>query len=261
MNVRVIPSLLLYRGGLVKTKRYKKPVYIGDPINAVKIFNDKRADELMFLDIEATKSGAEPNFELLADIAGEAFMPFAYGGGITNIAQVKKLFRIGIEKVVIGTAAGVSGNLIPEVASLAGCSSVVASVDVRRGFFGRDSVYVRNGSKDLMIDPVEYSMLLEHQGAGEILLNSIDHDGMQQGFNLNLISSVSASTSIPVIASCGAGKLQDFKDAVDAGASAVAAGSIFVFHGNHNAVLFTYPEYSVISNIFKSDSNESINPV
>jgi len=252
LQTRVIPCLLLRNGGLVKTVKFTDPKYVGDPINAVRIFNDKEVDELVFLDIGATTSGKGPNFGLLADIASEAFMPFAYGGGITTADQVKQLFALGVEKVVLNTAVATNPGLVAAAASLAGSSSIVVSVDVRRGVLGKYGVYVRGGQVDLRCDPVAYAREVEQLGAGEILLNAIDRDGTQSGYDLELVRRVAETVSIPVVAAGGAGCLQHFRSAVDVGASAVAAGSLFVFHGKHRAVLITYPVYHELEELFRA---------
>jgi cyclase len=252
LRTRVIPCLLLRNGGLVKTVRFRDAKYVGDPINAVRIFNDKEVDELVFLDIGATPSGTEPNFELLADITSEAFMPFGYGGGITTVDHVKRLYALGIEKVVINTAAVRTPALVEQAASLAGSSSVVVSIDVRRSLLGKYSVCVQSGQEDLKRDPVAYAREVEQLGAGEILLNAIDRDGTRAGYDLELIQRVAEAVSIPVVACGGAGSLQHFREAVQQGASAVAAGSFFVFHGKHRAVLITYPEYHALVQLFES---------
>jgi cyclase len=217
---------------------------VGDPINAVRIFNDKEVDELVFLDIGATPAGSGPNFRLLADIASEAFMPFGYGGGITTLAQVRELYSLGVEKVILNTAASTNPGLVEEAAALAGSSSVVVSIDVRRNWLGQYSVFTVGGTRDIKREPVAYAQEMEKRGAGEILLNAIHRDGTMTGYDLELIRRVSAAVSIPVVAVGGAGKLQHFREAIENGASAVAAGSFFVFHGKHRAVLITYPEYS-----------------
>ena len=251
LHARVIPCLRLRNGGLVKTVKFKNPCYVGDPINAVRIFNDKEVDELVFLDIGSTTALNGPNFALLADIASEAFMPFGYGGGITSIDHVKRLYALGIEKVVINTAAADKPGLISEAAALAGSSGVVVSMDVRRNWLGKYSVCAASGQRDLKRDPVAYAQEMEERGAGEILLNAIDKDGTMDGYDLELVHSVCEAVSVPVVAVGGAGKLHHFREAVDEGASAVAAGSIFVFHGKHRAVLITYPEYEELERLFK----------
>lgn len=251
LHARVIPCMLMRNGGLVKTVKFKSPRYIGDPINAVRIFNEKEVDELVFLDIGSATALTGPNFELLVDIASEAFMPFGYGGGITSIDHVKRLYALGVEKVILNTAAADNPDLVSKAAALAGCSGVVVSIDVRRNWLGKYSVCVASGQRDLKCDPVAYAREMEQLGAGEILLNAIDKDGTMEGYDLELVRRVSEAVSVPVVAVGGAGKLQHFREAVDEGASAVAAGSMFVFHGKHNAVLITYPEYEELERLFK----------
>jgi cyclase len=251
LRPRISPCLLVHKGGLVKTKQFASPTYVGDPINAVRIFNDKEVDELVFLDIAATAAGQGPNFDLLADIASEAFMPFGYGGGITTLDQVRRLFALGIEKVVLNTAAAADPALVEGAATLAGRSSVVVSIDVRRTLLGKYSVCVRGGQADVKRDPVAYAQDCERLGAGELLVTAIDRDGTQTGYDLELIRRVAAAVSIPVVACGGAGRLEDFRQAAAAGASGAAAGSLFVFHGKHRAVLITYPEYRELEALFQ----------
>ena len=251
LKTRVIPCLLLRNGGLVKTVRFDDAKYVGDPINAVRIFNDKEVDEMVFLDISATPAGRGPNFDLLNDIASEAFMPFGYGGGITSIDEVRRLFALGIEKVILNTSAVRSPDLISDAASIAGSSSVVVSVDVRRSWRGKYTVFTAGGAERTKLELLDFVIELERLGAGELLLNSIDRDGTMGGFDNELIRSVSDVLSIPVVAVGGAGSLEDFRHAVDHGASAVAAGSMFVFHGRHRAVLITYPEYEELERLFQ----------
>jgi cyclase len=253
VRTRVIPCLLLRDRGLVKTVRFADARYVGDPINAVRIFNDKEVDEMAFLDIGATPAGTGPDFDLLGDIASEAFMPFAYGGGITTLEQAKRLFALGVEKVVLNSAAAERPALISEIAQLSGSSSVVVSIDVKRSLLGRCSVWTRAGRYDLKRDPAEYAADIERLGAGEILLTAIDRDGTQSGYDIELIRRVSDAVSIPVIAAGGAGELAHFRAAVAHGASAVAAGSMFVFHGRHRAVLITYPSPAALSQLFADD--------
>lgn len=252
LRTRVIPALLLSNGGLVKTVRFKDPRYVGDPINAVRIFNDKEVDELAFLDISATPSASGPDFELLTRIASEAFMPFAYGGGVTTIDQVKRLFSLGVEKVILNTAAVTTPAIVSQAAALAGSCGVVGSVDVRRGLFGRYSVYTHGGRVDTKRDPVSHALALQQAGVGEILLNAIDRDGTQAGYDLDLVARVAAAVTVPVVAVGGAGTPAHFREAVSVGAAAVAAGSLFVFRGKHRAVLITYPDYSELERIFQS---------
>lgn len=245
LKTRVIPCLLLKHDGLVKTVKFSQPKYVGDPINAVKIFNDKEVDELIFLDITATIENRKPPFDLISRIASECFMPFCYGGGITTVEEIAKLFKLGVEKVAINTQALTNPSLIERAAERFGSQSVVVSIDVKKNLFGKYRVFSHGGRKSVKVDPVSFAQQMEQTGAGEILLNSMDRDGTGAGYDLELIRSVTESVRIPVIACGGAGKLDDFSSAVKtAGASAVAAGSLFVFQGPHRAVLITYPAMS-----------------
>lgn len=251
LRTRVIPCLLLRNGGLVKTVKFGEPKYVGDPINAVKIFNEKEVDELVFLDITATAANRGPNFELIRDIATEAFMPFGYGGGITTIEDVASLVALGVEKVVLNTSVVERPEFIREAANLVGSSSVVVSIDVKRSLLGRYEVVTRNAGRKSGLDPVDWAKRAADLGAGEVLLTSVDRDGTQKGYDLVLLRQVTEAVSVPVIASGGAGSLEDFRAAVqEAGASAVAAGSLFVFHGKHRAVLITYPDYRELEKVF-----------
>jgi cyclase len=241
-RVRAIPVLLLHKGGLVKSVQFKNYQYVGDPMNAVKIFNDKGADELAIIDIDATRDGKVPDIDKIADIASEAFMPLSYGGGITTFEQVKDLFYNGIEKVIVNKSALNNQSLITTVAEKFGSQAIVASIDVKKNFWGKYKVYADNGSKDTGLDPVDFAMQCEKAGAGEILINSIDRDGTYKGYDIDILSKVASSVSVPVIACGGAGSVDDFKKAVHEGhASAVAAGSFFIFQRPHNAVLISYP--------------------
>ena len=228
----------------MKTVRFKKPTYLGDPINIVKIFNDKEVDELVLLDITATAEQKAPNFELLADIASEAFVPLGYGGGVKTIEHVKTLFNIGLEKVIINSHAFVEPELMTRAADRFGCQSIVASIDVRSGWFGKSSVVTQSGGRQTKRDPVSYAVEMQERGAGEILLTSVDRDGTMSGYDIDLIRSVTEAVSVPVVACGGAGCVGDFAAAVSkGGASAVSAGSMFVFQGKHRAVLINYPSH------------------
>lgn len=247
---RVIPVLLCnLEGSLVKTQKFKKPVYVGDPVNAVKIFNDKEVDELIFLDITATAQGRKPNIKYIKEIATEAFMPLCYGGGLNNIDDIRLVIKAGIEKVAMNSALEKDPDLISRTADLLGSSSTVASIDVKKDFWGKYRVAVRNASKNLSIPVLEFAQMLEAKGAGEIVLNSVDRDGVMEGFDLPLIEEISRQVSIPVIACGGAGNVSHLKQAIDAGASAVAAGSMFVFQGKHRAVLISYPSQQELSGL------------
>ena len=241
-KTRVIPVLLLRGKGLVKTVKFKDPKYIGDPINSVRIFNEKEVDELVFLDITATPEGRGPDFELLADIASEAFMPMAYGGGITSLDQVQRVFALGFEKVIIDTAAYTDPQLIQDAVAIYGSQSIVGCVDVRKTLLGRYELISHAGKSKQPVNLKEHLQALERQGVGEIIVNAVDRDGTQSGYDLKLIREVSSSVSVPVVACGGASSIDDFVAAVhEAGASAVAAGSLFVFVGPHRAVLINYP--------------------
>jgi len=253
LKTRIIPSLLLKNASLVKGAQFKNHKYVGDPINAVKIFNEKEADELVFLDITATIQNCGPNFELLKDIASEAFMPFGYGGGITTIKQVEKLFWIGTEKVIINSQAFYNPIFISEASSVAGASSIVVSIDVKKTLFGKYEVFVKNGTVNTKESPIEYSKKMEELGAGELIICSIPNEGTGKGFDLKLMNEISSSVDIPVIASGGAGTLQDLYDVVKiSGVSAVSIGDMFVFYGKHKAVLITYPKYSEMIELFNN---------
>jgi imidazole glycerol-phosphate synthase subunit HisF len=242
MRPRIIPILLLKGAGLYKTRRFKDETYIGDPINAVKIFNDKEVDELAFLDIAVARNGGEPDFPSLTEIAGECFMPLSYGGGIKSIEMVREILGIGIEKAIVNSAAFTNPALIPQLSAHFGRSTVVGSIDVKKNWMGKEQVFIAGGTEKIPFTPVEWAIELERRGVGEIIINSIDHDGEMDGYDLDLIRRVAAAVSVPVVAAGGARRLGDFKAAVkDAGAAAVAAGSMFVFHGKHRAVLITYP--------------------
>lgn len=244
---RIIPCLLLRNQGLVKTRKFKDPVYVGDPINAVRIFSEKEVDELVILDIDASREAREPNYELVAEIAGECFMPVGYGGGIKTLAQVRKLIRCGIEKVVINSAAVESTVVISEAAAVFGNQAVVGAIDVRRTFLGGYRVFAKSGTQETKLRPEDHATALVAAGAGEIFLNNIDCDGQMQGYDIELIKRVSASVNVPVVACGGAGTLDHMREAMsESGASAVAAGSMFVFHGKHRAVLISYPTGVVI---------------
>ncbi len=238
---RVIPCLLLKGDGLVKTVRFKEPKYVGDPINAVKIFNEMEVDELIFLDITATPAGQAPAYDRIRDIASECFMPMCYGGGVRSMEQAAKLFNLGVEKVSLNTAAAETPGLITELATEVGSQSVIAGVDVKRDWLGRPRVFTRCGTKNTGRDPVAYVREMADRGAGEILLTSVDRDGTMRGFDLELIREVTRAVSVPVVVCGGAGSVADLTEGVQAGASAVAAGSLFVFTGPHRAVLINYP--------------------
>ena len=240
-RIRIIPSLLLQKGGLVKSIRFKDYKYVGDPINAVKIFNDKEVDEILILDISATQEKRGPNFRQIREIASEAFMPLGYGGGITTLDEIRNLVASGVEKVVLNTSAFENPSLVREGAAYIGSQSIVVSIDVKKNFLGKYKVHVNNGSRNTGLDPVEFAQKMEAAGAGEIILNSIDKDGTFSGYDTGLIKMVCSQVNIPVVAIGGASTVADFAEAIRQGASAVSAGSMFVFQRPHRAVLISYP--------------------
>jgi cyclase len=241
---RIIPCLLVQHGRLVKTVEFRRPTYVGDPINAIRVFNDKGADELVLLDIAATLDGSGPDFELLEKVATECFMPLCYGGGVTSVEQMRQVLGLGIEKVALNTSAVERPELIGDAAAEFGSQSVVVSIDVRRarrGRRGKEEVVTRGARDRTGLDPVQFAREAERLGAGELLLTSVDRDGTMQGYDLELIRRVSAAVGIPVVACGGAATGQDLVAAIDdGGASGAAAGSMFVFTGRHRAVLISY---------------------
>ena len=248
---RIIPVLLLKGKGLVKTVRFKEPKYIGDPINAVKIFNDLKADELVFLDTTASREDRTISVDLVKDIGDEAFMPFGVGGGINDISQIEHLLKAGAEKVVINTNSVIKPDLIKESSKVFGSQSIVVSLDVKKTFFGKYECLIKDGTVKTKENPVELAKKAEQDGAGELIINSIDLDGVMTGYDLELIKSIAEIVSIPVVACGGAGNLEHLKKGYFEGkAHALAAGSMFVYHGPRKAVLINYPSKSELKQLF-----------
>ena len=233
--------MLIQNGGLVKSVKFKDHKYVGDPINAVKIFNEKEVDEIIILDISATAKNRAPDIKAIKEIASEAFMPLGYGGGITKLDEIKELIASGVEKVILNHSATVNHQLVSDSARYVGSQSIVISVDVKKNIWGKYKVYTKNATQNTNIDPLTFARQMEDAGAGEILVNAVDRDGTFSGYDLDLIRMVSSQLKIPVVASGGAGVLNDFRLAIQSGASAVSAGSMFVFQGPHRAVLISYP--------------------
>ncbi len=247
LKTRVIPSLLLRGRGLYKTRQFKDPKYVGDPVNAVKIFNEKEVDELILLDISATAEKKEPDFGLVEEIASECFMPLSYGGGVTTIEQMRRLYRLGVEKISLNTAAFTDRRLVEVACRTFGSSSVIVSIDTKSSLFGKREVWINGGRVNTKEDPLRYAEQLARLGAGEILVNSIDRDGTMSGYDIVFLRMLSARVGVPIIACGGAGSLEHMQEAVtEAGVTAVAAGSMFVFHGRHRAVLINYPARAVL---------------
>ncbi|MCO6432177.1 MAG: imidazole glycerol phosphate synthase subunit HisF [Deltaproteobacteria bacterium] len=250
IKARAIPCLLLKDQGLVKTVKFGSPTYIGDPLNAVRIYNEKEVDELIFLDITATNEKREPNYDLIGKIAQECFMPFSYGGGVRSVEAIKKLLRLGVEKVILNTATHENPQLLREAAKSLGSSTVIAAMDIKRSLFGGYKRYIRSGTRAVPGDLVECAKMLEEQGAGELFINSIDRDGVMGGYDVEIISRITNSVGIPVIACGGAGNLEHVKELIQkTNVSAAAAGSIFVYHGRIKGVLINYPKRSELDEI------------
>lgn len=249
LRPRVIPVLLLKGGGLYKTVRFREPRYVGDPLNTMRIFNEKEVDEICVLDIGATVHKRRPDVDLIRQIAGEAFMPLAYGGGISSLDQARQILKAGVEKVVLNALATENPEEVRRIAAFAGSSSVVVSIDVSKHWLRGYQVMSRSASQRTALSPVEAARRAEQMGAGEILLTAVDRDGTMAGYDLNLIRQVAEAVSVPVIACGGAGGLADLGRAMAAGASAASAGSLFVFQGRHRAVLITYPSPTEIESL------------
>lgn len=242
LKTRVIPVLLLKDWGIEKSIRFRDYVYVGSPINAARVFNGRDVDELILLDILATRQGRAPHCEIVSQIAEETSMPFTVGGGIRDLATVRLLLKSGADRVVINSAAVVRPALVQEAANQFGRQCIVGSIDVRRHPDGRYEVFSHGGSRPTGLDPVQWALGLEKLGAGEILLNSVDRDGTMEGYDLELIRSVADPLTIPLIACGGAGRVEDLASAVHEGhAAAVAAGALFLFFGRRRTVLITYP--------------------
>lgn len=243
LKTRIIPALLLREDALVKTIKFRNSGYIGDPINTVRIFNELEVDELVFLDIEATTHARKPNLHILSEIANECFMPLAYGGGLHDFVTASKIFSIGFEKVVLNAACHTNPELVEQIARHYGNQAVVASVDVKKNFWGTYEVFTHSGSKNSKKNPVEWCMQLEAMGAGEILLTSIDKEGTWTGFDVDLTRRVSEAVGVPVIAHGGAGNLEHISQVVHQGkASAVALGSMVVYQQKGLGVLVSFPD-------------------
>ena len=252
LQTRIIPCLLLKDDSLVKTVNFKKPAYIGDPVNTARIFNELEVDELVLLDILATNNNRKPDFKILAELANECFMPLAYGGGINNFEDAKKIFKIGIEKVIINTVVFEKPEFVTQLAEHFGNQAVVVSIDVKKNFFGKYQVYSNSGSKKQKIDPVEWAIEVEKLGAGEILLTAIHQEGTWSGFDLDIIKKISNAVKIPIIANGGASSISDIEKAVIEGqASAVSLGSMVVYQNKGMGVLVNFPDKNNLEMILK----------
>lgn len=239
-HARIIPFLLIKDGRLVKTHKFGDPKYIGDPINAVKIFNEKEVDELVLFDISSSGAAREPDIATISEIASEAFMPVGYGGGVRSMNHVEALFAAGVEKVSLNSALFDNPALVAEATRTFGNQSIVAGIDVRKGLLGGNSVISHGGKRKQPVDPVDHARRIEDLGIGEIVVQSIDRDGTMAGYDLALIEKIAKSVAVPVVAIGGAGTADHLREGLRAGASAAGAGSMFVYQGTHRAVLISY---------------------
>lgn len=238
---RIIPVLLLQNEGLVKSKKFKDHQYIGDPINAVKIFNDLKADELVFLDIDATVQQRVISLQFIKEVGEEANMPFAVGGGIKFIDDIRNILKAGAEKVVIGTAAALQTGFIKQASDVFGSSTITVCIDVKKKLLGGYNVVVKNGTHQVNATPLEFAKQMEQQGAGEIIIQSVDRDGMMNGYDIDLLKTISVAVTIPVVALGGSANFSDLKNAyTQAHVTAMAAGSMFVYQGKSKGIMINY---------------------
>jgi len=252
LRPRIIPSLLIKDKGLVKTLNFKSSKYVGDPINAVRIFNEKEVDELAIFDIDATVKNNEPDYLLIEKLANQSRMPLCYGGGVKTIEQAQRIFGLGIEKIALSSSAIERPNLVTEIAERVGSQSVIVVLDIKKKLFGGYELYTHNGHKSTGVNPVNFAKELEHAGVGEIIINSIDKDGTMQGYDFTLIDKITEVVNIPLTVLGGAGSLDDIQKVIERyGVIGVAAGSLFVFQGPYKAVLINYPNQIQKNNLFK----------
>lgn len=258
LNPRIIPNLLIHNKGLVKTNNFKNPKYVGDPINAVKIFNEKSVDELIVTDIDATVNNIEPNYSMIEKLAMECRMPLCYGGGITNVNQAKKIFSLGVEKIAISSAAIKNPTIITQLAESVGSQSVVIVMDIRKKFLGNNyELITHNGTKKTGISPVKFVEEIKELGVGEIVINSIDRDGTMEGYDYQLIDKIRNLTTLPMTILGGAGSLEDIGNLISRyKIIGAGAGSIFVFKGKYRAVLINYPNDKEKMDLIKKYMNQ-----
>jgi len=251
LRPRLIPCLLVHNGGLVKTVNFTDPKYVGDPINAVRIYNEKEVDELFVIDIDATVKGTEPDFQLISHLASECRMPLCYGGGVHTVEQIEKIISLGVEKVAVSSAAVENPSLISESAARVGSQSVVVVIDIKKtGITRRYEVVTHNGSQRTGLKPMDFARNMANLGAGEIVINSVDLDGSMKGYDLDLVEHIRQSISLPLTVLGGAGSLDDVKELIDHyGIIGAAAGSMFVFKGKYRAVLINYPNSTEKENL------------
>jgi len=251
---RIIPCLLVHNKGLVKTVKFKEGKYVGDPINAVKIFNEKEVDELMVLDIDATVEDREPDYKMIENLAVECRMPLCYGGGIKTVVQAEKIFSLGVEKIAISSAVIENPTIVQELAQKVGTQSVVVVLDVKKKMFGGYEVLTHNATKKTGINPIKLTKDLEELGIGEIVVNSVDNDGLMRGYDFNIIDKIKEIATVPVTILGGAGSLSDIRAVIKRyGIIGISAGSLFVFKGKYKAVLINYPKYDEKEKIMKEN--------
>lgn len=252
LRPRIIPSLLVHENGLVKTVNFKNPKYVGDPINAVRIFNEKEVDELAIFDIDATVLGKEPNYSLIERLASQSMMPLCYGGGVKTVEQAQRIFSLGVEKIALSSSVLQNPKLITDISERVGAQSVIVVLDVKKKLLGGYEVYTHNGKKATGINPFKFVEEAQRLGAGEIVINSIDKDGVMKGYDLDLIAKVREKITLPMTVLGGAGSLEDIEKVIAThGVIGVAAGSLFVFKGPYKAVLINYPNQIEKNKIFK----------
>ena len=250
-----MPCLLISDSLLVKPYKFKNPSYVGDPLNAIKIFNDKEVDELILIDIDSTVNHQEPKYDLIKSVAQSCFMPLCYGGGINKLEQATEIFNSGVEKISINAGLYSHPGLVSQIAKIYGSQSVVASIDVKKNIWKKDIAYINKGTVAINEDLISYVKRIENEGAGEILLTSIEKEGTWNGYDLELINKISTIVKIPVIANGGAGSIEDFRKAYHAGASAMAAGNMFVYIKKGMGVLISFPYKKDLDSIFKEEVN------
>jgi cyclase len=252
LRPRIIPCLLIHNNGLVKTVKFKDPKYVGDPLNAVRIFNEKEVDELIILDIDASRFNKTPNETLISHIAAECRMPLCYGGGVKSVEQIERLIALGVEKVAISSAAVSQPELIADAADRVGCQSIVAVIDIKTtGLLRRQEVVIFNATQRTGLEPVAFAKKLQKLGAGEIVINSVDRDGMMQGYDMDTVSRVLDAIDVPLTVLGGAGSLDDVQTLIkNFPIIGAGAGSLFVFKGRYRAVLINYPDRKVRDNLY-----------
>lgn len=260
LRPRVTPCLLIQNGGLIKTQRFGSSKYVGDPINAVRIFNEKEADEIIVLDINATRNKTEPDYDMIRKLANESRMPICYGGGVTTVNQFEDIICLGVEKVAISAAAVATPNLITDAAKRVGSQSVVVVMDVKKtGMFSRREIVTHNGIKRSGLEPVAFAKQLETLNVGEIVINNVDADGLMTGYDLDLVGKLREAVNLPLTALGGVGSLEDIQKLVQKfGVIGCGAGSLFVFKGKYRAVLINYPNRQEKDALFASLSDENL---